>query len=106
LTPMRDANLVRVLARQTDGQVGLVSYATVEQGADAIRGAMTALAGQGHRYAIVDAVSDRHLQSVGEAASEHPLITGGSGVAMGLPENFRRAGLLPLLEDPAALDDV
>ena len=94
LTPMTDANLVRVLSRQTDGTVGLVPYATVEQGAQPIRQAMTALKQQGRRYAIVDAVSDAHLMAIGEAAASHPLITGGSGVAMGLPENFRRAGKL------------
>ncbi len=53
LTPMTDANLVRVLSRQTDGTVGLVPYAAVEQGAVAIRQAMTALKEQGRRYAIV-----------------------------------------------------
>lgn len=95
LTPMTDANLVRVLSRQTDGTVGLVPYATVEQGAMAIRQAMTALKEQGRRYAIVDAVSDAHLMAIGEAAANHALISGGSGVAMGLPENFRRAGKLP-----------
>ena len=84
LTPMTDANLVRVLSRQTDGTVGLVPYAEVDQGAAAIRRAMTALAEQGRRYAIVDAVSDRHLVAIGEAAAAHALITGGSGVAMGL----------------------
>ena len=103
LTPMTDANLVRVLGRQTDGTVGLVPYATVEQGAGAIRRAMTALKEQGRRYAIVDAVDDRHLVAIGEAASGHALITGGSGVAMGLPENFRRAGLLPARSDSGAL---
>lgn len=95
LTPMTDANLVRVLSRQTDGTVGLVPYATVEQGAMAIRQAMTALKEQGRRYAIVDAVSDAHLMAIGEAAANHALISGGSGVAMRLPENFRRAGKLP-----------
>jgi uncharacterized protein YgbK (DUF1537 family) len=94
LTPMTDANLVRVLSRQTDGAVGLVPYATVEQGAQPIRQAMTALKEQGRRYAIVDAVSDAHLMAIGEAAASHALITGGSGVAMGLPENFRRTGKL------------
>jgi uncharacterized protein YgbK (DUF1537 family) len=103
LTPMKDANLVRVLSRQTDGTVGLVPYAVVEQGAAAIRGAMSALAEQGRRYAIVDAVSDPHLAAIGEAAAAHALITGGSGVAMGLPANFRRAGLLPERADPGAL---
>ena len=94
LTPMTDANLVRVLSRQTDGKVGLVSYAVLEQGAGAVRQAMDVLSEQGHRYAIVDAVSDAHLLTIGKAAAEHVLITGGSGVVMGLPENFRRKGLL------------
>jgi 3-dehydrotetronate 4-kinase len=104
LTPMTDANLVRVLSRQTNGTVGLVNFATVEQGAQAIRQAMTALKEQGRRYAIVDAVSDAHLIAIGEAAASHALITGGSGVAMGLPANFRRAGLLPASTDAAALE--
>src|SRR5690242_7001462 len=68
LTPMTDANLVRVLSRQTDGTVGLVPYATVEQGAASIRQAMTTLKEAGRRYAIVDAVSDSHLVAIGEAA--------------------------------------
>jgi uncharacterized protein YgbK (DUF1537 family) len=106
LTPMKDANLVRVLSRQTDGTVGLVPYAVVEQGGPAIRDAMTALAEQGRRYAIVDAVSDHHLLAIGEAAAAHALITGGSGVAMGLPGNFRRTGLLPERTDPGALPAV
>jgi uncharacterized protein YgbK (DUF1537 family) len=107
LTPMRDANLVRVLSRQTEGTVGLVPFSIVEQGAASIRRAMTALKEQGRRYAIVDAVSDSHLMAIGEAAEGHALITGGSGVAMGLPENFRRAGLLAAAaSDQSALPDV
>jgi uncharacterized protein YgbK (DUF1537 family) len=106
LTPMKDPNLVRVLGRQTDGTVGLVPFAVVAQGAAAIRGAMTTLKQQGRRYAIVDAVSDEHLIAIGEAAAQHALITGGSGIAMGLPKNFRRAGLLPVLKNPGALPAV
>ena len=106
LTPMQDANLIRVLSRQTDGTVGLVPYATVDQGAQAIRRAMTQLKEQGRRYAIVDAVSNEHLLAIGEAAAGHALITGGSGVAMGLPENFRKAGLLTTQGDPGALPEV
>ena len=103
LTPMTDANLVRVLGRQTDGAVGLVPFNIVEQGAAATRQAMMRLAEQGRRYAIVDAVTDQHLFAIGEAAAQHALITGGSGVAMGLPENFRRAGLLPARGNAASL---
>ena len=94
LTPMRDANLVRVLSRQTDGTVGLVPFSTVEAGAGAIRDALTRLREQGRRFAIVDAIADQHLFSIGTAVANHALITGGSGVAMGLPENFRKLGLL------------
>ena len=103
LTPMTDANLVRVLSRQTDGTVGLVPFVTVDQGVPAIRDAMTRLKEQGRRYAIVDAITDAHLFSIGEAAASHALITGGSGIAIGLGANFQRAGLLPERTDSAAL---
>jgi uncharacterized protein YgbK (DUF1537 family) len=103
LTPMTDANLVRVLSRQTDGGVGLVPFGVVEQGAAAIRQAMTRLVDAGRRWAILDAVTDAHLMAIGEAVAPQALVTGGSGVAMGLPENFRRAGLLPARADAAAL---
>ena len=94
LTPMRDPNLVRVLSRQTDGTVGLVAFPIVDAGAGAIRTALSRLREQGRRYAIVDAVADAHLLSIGEAVASHALVTGGSGVAMGLPANFRALGLL------------
>lgn len=103
LTPMTDANLVRVLSRQAEGGVGLLPFNTVEQGAGAIRQAMTRLGEAGRRWAIVDAVTDEHLMAIGEAVAPHALVTGGSGVAMGLPENFRRAGLLPARPDADAL---
>ena len=64
---------------------------------------MTRLAESGRRWAIVDAVTDAHLMAIGEAVAPHALVTGGSGVAMGLPENFRRAGLLPARPDADAL---
>ena len=94
LTPMRDPSLVRVLQRQTRGRVGLVPAATVAQGAEAVRHAFDELRRQGFRHTIVDAVEDRHLEAIGAAAAKFALITGGSGIALGLPENFRRQGLL------------
>src|SRR5580704_2135919 len=103
LTPMTDANLVRVLSRQTDGRVGLVGFPVVERGNNAIRDALTRLKEDGRRHAIVDAVNDAHLVAIGEAAEHHALICGGSGVAMGLPDNFRRAGLLLSSKDAASL---
>jgi uncharacterized protein YgbK (DUF1537 family) len=91
---MRDPSLVRVLQRQCRGRVGLVPVATVARGADAVREAFAELRRQGIRHAIVDAIEDRHLEAIGAAAADLPLITGGSGIALGLPENFRRRGLL------------
>jgi len=104
LTPMTDANLVRVLGRQSTGTVGLVPYATVAQGPDAIRRACLALRERGHRYAIVDALSDAHLESLGAASSDLPLLVGGSGIAIGLPENFRRSGRLAASQSADRLD--
>jgi uncharacterized protein YgbK (DUF1537 family) len=103
LTPMRDPNLVRVMAAQTEGTVGLIPFPIVEAGAGAVRREMSGLAESGRRYAIADAVTDAHLRTLGEAASAQPLLVGGSGIAMGLPENFRRAGLLPEISDAGAL---
>jgi uncharacterized protein YgbK (DUF1537 family) len=94
LTPMRDPSLVRVLQRQSRGKVGLVQHATVAQGPAAIAQAFAKLKQDGFRHTIVDAIADRDLEAIGEAAKDFALITGGSGIALGLPENFRRAGLI------------
>ncbi|WP_342611475.1 3-oxo-tetronate kinase [Burkholderia ambifaria] len=103
LTPMKDANLVRVLQRQTKSKVGLIRYDTLAQGAAAVRVRIDALRADGMRFAIADALSDHDLHVLGEACANLPLVTGGSGVALGLPENFRRAGLLPERDNAASL---
>jgi uncharacterized protein YgbK (DUF1537 family) len=106
LTPMTDANLVRVLGRQTKHKVELVPYSTVKQGAPAIANAYAALKAQGVRYAIVDALEDRDLENIGAASSALPLITGGSGVAIGLPASYRVARIIPKREGASALATV
>lgn len=98
LTPMTDPNLVRVLSRQTDELVGLVEHRAVRQGSDVIRKGFETLRGRGYRYAIVDALDDRDLTEIGTACADHALITGGSGIALGLPGNFRRQGLIGAAE--------
>ena len=94
LTPMTDANLVRVLQSQTSLNVGLLRYDTIAQGADQVRGRIAELRAQGVGMAIADALSDHDLYTLGTACADLPLLTGGSGLALGLPENFRRAGKL------------
>ncbi|MEX3951367.1 3-oxo-tetronate kinase [Paraburkholderia sp. EG287B] len=106
LTPMTDANLVRVLQRQTRSKVGLVRYDAVARGPQAVRASVDALRADGVRMAIADAVSDADLYTLGEACADLPLITGGSGVALGLPANFRRAGLLADAADAGELPHI
>ena len=106
LTPMRDANLVRVLQRQTQSKVGLVRYDAVARGVPAVLEAFDALRRDGARMAIADAISDADLHVLGQACADLTLITGGSGVALGLPDNFRRAGLLDAQADAAQLPRV
>ena len=94
LTPMTDPLLTRVLQRQCKGRVGLIDFNDVGRGAKAIQGAIAKLRAEGVKIAIVDALTDAHLVAIGEACAELGLLTGGSGLALGLPENFRRAGVL------------
>ena len=94
LNPMTDPDIRRWLRRQTRGEVGLVSYDTVRQGAATIEEALGTVAATGTRLAVVDAVTNDDLRAIGAAIADHRLVTGGSGIAVGLPNNFRRAGLI------------
>ena len=94
LTPMRDPNLVPVLARQSAGKVGLLRYDTIMRGAQAARDQAQQLRADGVKLAIADAISNDDLIVLGEAFADLPLLTGGSGLALGLPAQYRRAGLI------------
>ena len=101
LTPMTDANLVRVLQAQTRQKVGLVAYDVIARGEPAIRARFAELQAQGVGIAIADAVSNADLVTLGLALRGMPLVTAGSGVAIGLPQNWpglagaQAAGTLP-----------
>ena len=84
LNPMHDSNLVRVLARQSRTKVGLVDLATLSRGAEAVRGRLADLAGSGVGAAIIDAVFDRDLETIGGVALDHRLSVGASGIGLGL----------------------
>ncbi|MFI5445072.1 3-oxo-tetronate kinase [Polaromonas sp. UC242_47] len=88
LTPMTDANLVRVLQAQCRRKVGLIDYTVVAQGAAAVQARMATLREQGVGIAIVDAISNDDLLRLAPALKTMPLLTGGSGLAIGLPANF------------------
>jgi 3-dehydrotetronate 4-kinase len=88
LTPMQDANLVTVLQSQCQRKVGLIDYRVVAAGETAIKARIKELRAQGVGIAIVDAVCNEDLMRLGTALASLPLVTAGSGVAIGLPQNF------------------
>lgn len=94
LTPMTDSSLVRLMQAQTRLPVGLVTRDTVAKGPAAVRDAFARARAGGQGVVVVDAITDDDLRVIGEAIADLRLITGGSGIALGLPENFRRSGLL------------
>jgi len=88
LTPMNDSNLVRVLQSQCISSVGLIDYECVAKGSNFIEAKIQELRSNSVSMAIVDAISNHDLIEIGRAIRSLPLVTGGSGVAIGLPQNF------------------
>lgn len=93
LNPMTDPDLRRWLRLQTTEAVGLVDWSIVRRGPDAVREALAAAGGRGERLVIVDAISNDDLLTIAEACKDARFLTGGSGIALGLPRNFIKAGL-------------
>ncbi|SMX50809.1 3-oxo-tetronate kinase [Maliponia aquimaris] len=94
LTPMRDSNLMRLLAPQVTRPVGLVDRLTVAKGAQALREALAALAAEGVAHVVIDAVANADLDIIADACRDMRLLTGGSAVAMPLPRLYVADGLL------------
>ncbi|MBL4917436.1 3-oxo-tetronate kinase [Szabonella alba] len=90
LTPMTNSDLVAVLAEQVSAPVGLIAHDSIAAGAEAVRTQIAEAKG----FLILDAITDADLRVLGEAIADLPLLTGGSGLALGLPEAYRRRGWL------------
>lgn len=84
ITPMTDSNLLRLMEAQAGGRAGLVPFTTISQGPSAIADAFEQLAADGVRYVVVDTLTEQHLLDIAAAALDMPLVTGGSGLAIGL----------------------
>ena len=104
LTPMRDSSLPRLMGAQSQRRVGLVPHGVVAAGVGQTLSAFDALRKAGSSYGVVDALTEGDLLTIGAATAAHRLVTGGSGVAMGLPDNFRGEGLLGAAAAPAVPD--
>src|ERR1700735_1590141 len=92
LNPMHDSNLVRVLARQSKTKIGLVDLATVVRGPEAVRTHLADLSARGIGGAIIDAVFDLDLETIGAVAPDHRLAVGASGIGLGLARALVAAG--------------
>ena len=95
LNPMHDSNLVRVLARQSKTQIGLVNLATVVRGPEAVKAHLADLSGKGIGAAIIDAVFDLDLETIGGVALDHRLSVGASGIGLGLARALVGSGGVP-----------
>ena len=104
LTPMTDANLVRVLQAQSQGRVGLLRHDTVAQGAVAITERLAALQADGVTLVVGDAVDNADLLRLAEGAAALPLWVAGSGLALGLPALLAARGWVTLDTQAALLD--
>jgi uncharacterized protein YgbK (DUF1537 family) len=105
LNPMRDSNLVRVLARQSKTKVALVELALLSRGAGAVRARLADLAKEGIGAAIVDAVFDRDLEAIGNVALDHRLSVGASGIGLGLARALVASGKVKPEAASAAMAD-
>lgn len=94
LTPMRDSSVVRLMQRQTRHKVTLVPLQVVREGTASVSQALNRAETGGYRYIVADAICNADLETLGAALANEVFITGGSGIAFGLPNNFRSAGLL------------
>jgi uncharacterized protein YgbK (DUF1537 family) len=99
LNPMHDADLVRVLGRQSRTRIGLIPLSVVDEGDAAISARMAALKGEGFGAAIIDSVFDRDLGPLGRAALATPLSVGASGLGIGLARALIEAGTAPLTRE-------
>jgi uncharacterized protein YgbK (DUF1537 family) len=92
LNPMHDSNLVRVLARQSRTQVGLLDLVTIARGTEAVRAHLDALAAKGVGAAIADAVFGPDLETIGAVALTHRVSVGASGLGLGLARALVASG--------------
>jgi len=91
VTPMEDSSLVRLMMRQARGRAAVIPVARIEQGAAAVQAELATLKAQGVSYVVLDAISEQHLLTQGAALRDMRLVTGGSGLAIGIARAWASA---------------
>jgi uncharacterized protein YgbK (DUF1537 family) len=103
LNPMTDPDLRRVLAGQSNAAPGLVPARAVRAGVEAVRRVIVEHRRQNVHFAITDCVDDADLDVLGEAFKDLILVTGGSGLGIGLARAWVRERRVEEHDDPAEL---
>lgn len=96
ITPMHDSNLLRLMENQSKGKAGLINQTVIEQGALAVSEQLSACSQSGINYVVVDTTKEEHLKIIAEATSSLILVTGGSGLAIGIAHHFTKTRELPV----------
>ncbi|MFS7188457.1 3-oxo-tetronate kinase [Serratia proteamaculans] len=92
VTPMTDSNLLRLMEAQAQGRCGLVTVTEMDRGVETVAEKLRQLAQQGIRYAVLDTLNEQHLLTQGAALKNMKLVTGGSGLAIGLARQWAQPG--------------
>lgn len=92
VTPMTDSNVPRLMERQAKGRCALIAADVIDRGAAAVKERLAILKKEGARYVVLDMLNERHLLTQGEALRDMTLVTGGSGLAIGLARQWAGAG--------------
>lgn len=84
LNPMTDSSVVRLLQAQTERAVTKITLSVVREGPEALRAALDECEQHAH-YIVIDAITNDDLEIIARATQDDALVTGGSGIALGLP---------------------
>ncbi|WP_026973097.1 3-oxo-tetronate kinase [Aliagarivorans marinus] len=90
ITPMTDANLLRLIEQQSSGQAQLLDWPTVQAGREAIAERLEACRAAGSTFVVCDSLTEQDLLAIAEQAKRLRLVTGGSGLVGAIAASVER----------------
>ncbi len=87
INPMRDSKLSRLMEAQSRGKCSHIAYPEIQRNSAHIAALILQAKQDGFRYVVVDVVKDADLDMIAAATMSMPLVTGGSGLAIGIAKH-------------------
>ncbi len=84
ITPMLDSKISRLMKEQSEGRTCEIFIEEVEKGSEHIKDLLESAEKKGYNYAVIDAITQTHLDTIASGVKDLRLVTGGSGLAIGL----------------------